>query len=175
MRTFLIILSLVLIVSSSALAAKPDPDGVDGRKQAGTSARPCTAAQLSVRSDPNFNDSAMGGQRGASYIVKNHSKSPCTIKGRPGIVLIDGRGRMMGKPIAPTKGGNTTIAGGKEAAFEVGYHSCGYANSAAGHPKRKCRTSKTAQIRFWSISKTFIVADKLDAAPGIEQVEDWLN
>ena len=148
MRTFFITLTLVLVVGTSALAAVNDPASTDGRKQSGSSARPCTGAQLSVRSDPNFSDSAMGGQRGASYIVKNHSKSPCTIKGRPGIVLIDGRGRMMGKPIAPSKGGSTKIDGGKEAAFEVGYHSCEYANSAAGHPRRKCRTSKTAQIRF---------------------------
>lgn len=173
MRTFLITLSVVLVFGSSAFAANTSSGITDSSRQGASSARPCTGAQLTVRSDPKFSDSAMGGQRGASYIVRNTSRTPCTIKGSPGIVLLDSRGRMMGKRIKPTREGTTTIAGRRQVSFEVGYHSCEFVAGASGRNPKKCRISRTAQIRFYDIGRVFNVPDKLDAEGGIEQVEEW--
>src|SRR5947208_10065497 len=98
-------ISLFILLAFGALVTvSAKPVGED-KNNTSVLARPCTGAQLSVRADPKFSDSAMGGQRGASYIVKNISRSNCTINGSPGIVLLDRRGRMMGHRIKPTTGG----------------------------------------------------------------------
>lgn len=165
--------AFVLFVLCSYAFASTNPNIKLSSRKAQRPVPACTGAELTVRSDPNFEDSAMGGQRGASYIVKNTSSKPCTITGQPGIVLFDKRSHMMGSRIAPNAEGGTTIKAHGQVSFEVGYHSCFYAMKAGGKSTKKCRSSSTAQIRFHGISRTFTVHDALDADGGIEQVEGW--
>jgi hypothetical protein len=166
---------MVMVAATIAAFAEGKSKVESQRPVSSVVVRKCSGSQLSIRSDPNFNDAAMGGQRGASYIVKNSSASPCTIHGKPGIVLLDSRSRLMGSRIAPTRGGLTTIAAGKEVAFEVGYHSCDYAAESTGKDPKRCKNSRTALIRFYGITRVFSVKDQLDATGGIEQVEDWIK
>ena len=163
----------ILLAFGAFVMVSAKPIGLD-KKNTSVMARPCTGAELSVRSDPNFSDAAMGGQRGASYIVKNTSRSACTINGSPGIVLLDRRGRIMGHRIKPTMGGATTIKARGQTSFEVGYHSCTFvAGATDGRNPKKCKWSAKAQIRFSGINRVFTVNDKIDADGGIEQVEAW--
>jgi Protein of unknown function (DUF4232) len=172
MKSSFLTLPIVLALGVLAFAsAAPKNDGDHNVRKARALARTCTGSQLSIRSDPNFSDAAMGGQRGASYVVKNISRSPCTIHGAPGIVLLDRRGRVIGHRIKPTRDGETTIKARSEASFEVGYHSCEFIAGASDRNPKKCRWSQTAQIRFWGINRVFAVRDKLDG--GIEEVEGW--
>ena len=80
-------------------------------------ASPCTGSQLSVRDE--HSDNAMGGQRGEYYSFKNNSQSPCTLKGSPTFVLLDGAGRRIPRQkITQADGGETvTLAPGGKAVF----------------------------------------------------------
>lgn len=170
-RTFysvLILFVLSLCVSVSASPAR------NGRTNARLLVRTCTGSQLSVSVDKDFQgDSAMGGQRGDQLIVKNVSRSRCTISGTAGAALFDHNGRKMGRSVKPRSGAATTLKPGGKATFEIGYHSCEYAAEATGKKNARCKMSRTAQIRFAGISKVFTVREKLDAVNGIEQVMDF--
>ncbi|MBV9215687.1 MAG: DUF4232 domain-containing protein [Acidobacteria bacterium] len=134
----------------------------------------CTASQLSVRIDPDFGgDAAMGGQRAEQFLIKNISSRRCTVSGTPGAKLLDRRGRRMGGVIAPSSGGSLTLNAGGKATFEVGYHSCQFIAGATDRNPRRCRMSRTAQIRFRGMSHVFSVRDRLDAEDGFETVVEW--
>ncbi|MFL6374227.1 MAG: DUF4232 domain-containing protein [Pyrinomonadaceae bacterium] len=171
-RSILQLVIMIFVVSFTGAFA-----GTTGKAETKSrhSFRSCEGSQLTIRPDPNFSDGAMGGQRGASYVVKNMSAAPCTIKGTPGIVLLDARGRTMGKRIAPKSGAVTTIKGRGKVAFEVGYHSCEFAAQASGKKPSRCRISRTAQIRFFGVSRVYNVKDRLDPEGGIEQVMEWIK
>jgi hypothetical protein len=132
----------------------------------------CTGAQLSVRVDPDLSNGATAGQRSDVFLIKNVSQSKCTIVGKPGVALLDRRGRAMGKAIKPTrKGATITLAPGGVATLEVFYHSCEFLEGAieGGNPK-KCKNSQTAQVRFSGITRVFSTPEKIDAHDGFERI-----
>lgn len=169
-KTFHGILILLAFSFSASIFAHP----VTGAgATTGKFVRTCTGSQLSVSVDKDFQgDSAMGGQRGDQLIVKNISRSRCTISGTAGVTLFDRSGRKMGRSVKPRSGTVTTLKPGGKATFEIGYHSCEYAAESSGKKKARCKMSRTAEIRFAGIARVFTVRERLDAVNGIEQAMD---
>ena len=87
---------LILLVLSVCASVSAHPVAAANLKT-NVLAHRCTGSQLSVMVDKDFqDDSAMGGQRSDQLVVKNVSRSRCTISGTAGVTLFDSSGRKMG-------------------------------------------------------------------------------
>jgi hypothetical protein len=136
------------------------------------SAVTCTRSQLSVRLNRNFSDAAMGGQRGAQFIVKNISRKTCAVNGSPGVTPLDRHGQWIGSGSVYKAyvGDEVRLKPGREATFEIGYHSCEVVAQLSGESPGKCKASTSMRITLADIKGDFIVRVKIDG--DIEQVSD---
>jgi hypothetical protein len=125
-------------------------------------ASPCTGSQLSVKDE--HSDNAMGGQKGEYYSFKNNSQSPCTLKGYPGVVLLDRAGRRIpGQKVTHNDdpGTDVTLQPGGKAFFTINYRSCSFARGAG--VRERCVTAAKVRIEAPGTTRPFILRGGIDA------------
>ena len=124
-------------------------------------ASPCTGAQLSVKDE--HGDAAMGGQRGEYFSLKNDSQSPCTLKGVPTLVLLNGAGhKIPGQKVKPTDdpAESVTLQPGGKAFFSIAYRSCSVARGA-GY-RGRCITAAKLRIGAPGAKRAFVLKGGID-------------
>ena len=123
----------------------------------------CVGSQLSlITGEP---DAAMGGQRGLFLDFKNTSRRTCSLSGTPGFELLDKHGRSIGR-LQKSKSGDkkdsVTLRPGQEASFEIGYHSCEYANETHDRDPKRCKVSSKARFRAPGVERVFTIQLQID-------------
>lgn len=148
------ILSLALVIALPSLARSQTNSGFNHGGSRAT--HRCMGWQLSAKHET---DDAGAGQRDVTYSFKNHSYSPCTLKGYPKFALLNRYGHLMQSQSVTHNSDPVTVvtlAPGGKAFFNIHYSAC----STVGTPP--CRFSSKVRIKAPGTRRAFILRERLD-------------
>lgn len=101
----------------------------------------------------------MGGVRSSGYSFKNAGATPCTLKGFPGVKLLDRRGRpLRGHPVKHSEDTPAAVelAPGSEAFFRLDFSAEG-----AGYEGPRCARARKLSVVAPGTTRRFVRNDEV--------------
>jgi hypothetical protein len=130
--------------ATTAGGAPPSASASPAVHRSAPTSQPCRTRQLSVRLGVS---GAGGGTAYRQVDFRNVSTTTCVLSGYPTVVFLDGTGRPVGHPAAPTNLLGTSIGPVELAPGQVGHASIGV-TTAANYPAATCEAVTTSSIRI---------------------------